>query len=284
MKTNDFAVFILTHGRPDKVHTYKALKKGNYTGPIYIVCDNEDKTLPQYQEKFENVVVFDKAEIAKKFDTADLSKERRTIVFARNACFDIAEQLGYKYFLELDDDYTVFEYRRPIDGTLKHINATHLDEIFDLMIDFLETSKAKTVCFAQGGDYLGGENSTIYKKKVTRKAMNTFFCKTSNRFTFVGRINEDVNTYTTLARQGELLLTVADVNIQQVQTQVNKGGMSDVYLDSGTYLKSFYTIMYCPSAVKISNMGEKHKRIHHRVYWEYCAPKIISSKYKKKGV
>lgn len=281
MIRNDFVVFILTHGRPDKVFTYKALKRGNYTGPIYIVCDNEDKKLAEYQAKFENVVVFDKKAISLTFDTADLSQERRTIVYARNACFDIAKKLGYEYFLELDDDYTIFEYRKPKEGTLKHIPARQLDLMFNLMIDFLETSKAKTVCIAQGGDYLGGENSTMFKRRVTRKAMNTFFCKTSNRFTFVGRINEDVNTYTSLARQGELLLTVGDANIQQVQTQKNAGGMSDVYIDSGTYLKSFYTVLYCPSAVKVSNMGEKHKRIHHKVLWEYCAPKIISSKYRK---
>lgn len=80
---------------------------------------------------------------------------------------------------------------------------------------------------------------------------------------------------------GELMLTIRDADIQQVQTQKNKGGMSDVYLDKGTYLKSFYTILYSPSCVKISVMGESHKRIHHKVLWNYCAPKIISERYKK---
>ena len=43
MKNKDFAVFILTHGRPDNVITYNTLKKAGYTGDIYIVIDNEDK-------------------------------------------------------------------------------------------------------------------------------------------------------------------------------------------------------------------------------------------------
>ena len=37
---NDFAVFILSNGRPDNIKTLRALKKGNYTGNWYIVCDD----------------------------------------------------------------------------------------------------------------------------------------------------------------------------------------------------------------------------------------------------
>lgn len=36
--------------------------------------------------------------------------------------------------------------------------------------------------------------------------------------------------------------------------QKNKGGMSDVYIDKGTYLKSFYSVMFAPSCVKIGLM------------------------------
>ena len=33
---NNFAVFILTHGRPDNVKTLQTLKKCGYTGAIYL--------------------------------------------------------------------------------------------------------------------------------------------------------------------------------------------------------------------------------------------------------
>ena len=121
----------------------------------------------------------------------------------------------------------------------------------------------------------------MYQRKVMRKAMNTFFCKVDRRFEFVGRINEDVNTYTSLGRVGKVLLTISDMNIQQTQTQKTGGGMTGVYLDNGTYLKSFYSILYCPSGVKISCMGESHKRIHHRVKWNNCTVKILNERYKK---
>ena len=282
MKNKDFAVFILSHGRANNIKTIQALEKGNYTGDYYIIIDNEDKSSEEYYKLYGNkVIMFDKLEISKKFDTADTFTDRRTIVYARNACFEIAEKLGIKYFLELDDDYSTFEYRKIKNNTLAHINCKQLDKLFDLMIDFLEQTKALSVALSQGGDFLGRKNSTVYREKLTRKAMNTFFCKTENKFDFLGRINEDVNTYTALGNKGNLFFTIADADIQQTQTQSNSGGMTNVYLDSGTYLKSFYSIIFSPQAVKIGKMGESHLRLHHKVNWNYCCPKIINEKYKK---
>ena len=43
MMRDDFAVMILTHGRADRVYTLKSLRKGGYTGKVYIVIDNEDE-------------------------------------------------------------------------------------------------------------------------------------------------------------------------------------------------------------------------------------------------
>lgn len=45
---NDFAVLILSHGRADRVYTIPTLRKGGYTGKIYIVVDNEDEQQDEY--------------------------------------------------------------------------------------------------------------------------------------------------------------------------------------------------------------------------------------------
>lgn len=50
----------------------------------------------------------------------------------------------------------------------------------------------------------------------------------------------------------------------------------------GTYNKSFYTIISSPSSVKISIMGDKHYRVHHKINWENTVPKIISDRFKIK--
>lgn len=278
----DFAVFILTHGRPNNVLTYKTLQRQGYTGKVFFILDNEDETISEYIKNFgkEKIIIFDKTEIAKKVDTPDLSEDRRTIVYARNACFDVAKSLNLRYFLQLDDDYKRFRYRYEKDGKLLTKYPANLDGLFSCMIDFLNDTGALTVAFAQSGDFIGGIKNAFWINKVKRKAMNTFFCDVNKPFSFVGRINEDVNFYTLKGNQGELILSIADVNIDQTQTQSIKGGMSEVYLDKGTYLKSFYSVVYSPQCVKISEMGEKHKRIHHRVSWNNCTPMILSSKYK----
>jgi len=62
---NNFCAFILTHGRPDNVKTYATLRKHGYTGKIYLIIDNEDKTAKQYYKKYGNeVIMFDKLKIA----------------------------------------------------------------------------------------------------------------------------------------------------------------------------------------------------------------------------
>ena len=284
MRNQDFAVFILTHGRADNVITLKTLKKQRYTGKYFIVIDDEDKQEEKYRDNFgDKVLRFSKKKIAKTFDTMDTQKDRRTIVYARNACFQLAKEVGVRYFLELDDDYTDFQFRYEENGKMKVKSIDNIDEVFDAYLDFLKVSKADTVAMAQGGDFIGGCKSGNFQKRLLRKAMNSFFCDTEKPFQFFGRINEDVNTYTRLGSVGKIFLTAVDAMLTQKQTQQNKGGMSDVYNASGTYLKSFYSVMIMPSAVKIAEMGDKHRRIHHNVSWENCVPKILNQKWKKGG-
>lgn len=279
---SDFAVFILTHGRPENIVTMKSLERGGYSGKVYIVIDNEDDTADRYRELYgDKVIQFDKLAESKKFDTADLSEDRRAIVYARNVCFDLAEKLGLEYFLELDDDCTDFEYRWPEGGKPMIKSIVNLDALFSAMVEFLETSGALSVALAQGGDLIGGANR-FFHSGLSRKAMNTFFCKTSRRFKFVGRVNEDVNTYTSLGNKGGLLFTVTNVQIVQKQTQSKGGGMSGLYLDSGTYVKSFYSVIFSPQAVKVAEMGAHHRRMHHRVDWNACTQKILSDRYRKR--
>lgn len=282
---DNFAVFILSHGRPNNVITLNTLKKCGYTGKWYIVIDNEDSTADEYYKNFgeEHVIMFDKLQIAQTFDTADTFNDRKTIVYARNACFDIANKLGIKYFLELDDDYTGFMHRYIEGQQLRSKITTRLDDIFKMMIDFLSSTCALTVAFVQGGDLIGGLDNNNFHKKILRKAMNSFFCDVDKPFKFLGRVNEDVNTYTLLGQQGKLIMSISEFMLNQKQTQSNAGGMTSTYLDNGTYVKSFYSVMYSPSCVKVAAMGDKHMRMHHQVKWECCTPKILSQKYKKGG-
>ena len=282
---SDFVAFILTHGRASSVITDKTLRKCGYTGPIVYVIDNEDKKGDAYREKYQDVVMFDKLAISKTFDEADNFEDRRAIIYARNACFEIAKQLGYKYFIELDDDYDTFSFTYGRNGDVKQRSIKQLDRILEAMITFYESTPITTVAMAQRGDFVGGKNNDIVRgEKLKRKAMNSFICSTDRPFQFVGRINEDVNTYTTLGSRGHLFLQIPHVALNQKQTQANKGGMTDIYLSQGTYVKSFYTVMMMPSSVKVGLMGNSSetKRLHHVINWNNTVPKIINQEFKKK--
>ncbi len=284
MKNKDFAVFILTHGRPNKVITYNTLLKAGYTGKIYIIIDNEDITADQYYQKFGNkVIMFDKKAISDTFDEGDNFEDRRAIVYARNACFEIAKKLELTYFMQLDDDYRNFEYR--ITSDYKYPDhyfriKSGLDKIFDYLLQYYKSIPAKSLAMAQGGDFIGGVLN-LEKYLLKRKCMNSFICSVNRPFKFVGRINEDVNTYTFYGSLGLLFITIPFVAVIQLRTQSNKGGMTELYLDSGTYIKSFYTVMYHPSSVKIKLMGDKHKRLHHSIIWKNTVPVILEEKYKR---
>lgn len=285
MKHKSFVCFILSHGRAGRVTTLRTLKRQGYTGKIIIVIDDEDEQEKEYKRIYgkDNVYVFDKLDISRRYDTMDNFEERKTIFYARNACYEIAEELGYEYFLELDDDYFSFDYRVVEDNKFKSKLIKDLDRVFDSMLTFLDETNALTVAFAQGGDFIGGKDNKRFHKKILRKAMNSFFCKTDRKLNFIGRVNEDVNTYCYEGMIGHLLFTYCDISLTQKATQQNKGGMTEQYLDSGTYLKSFYSVVCCPSCVTIGMMGQTKKtmRLHHMVHWNNCCPKIISDKYKK---
>lgn len=284
MMRDDFAVFILTHGRADKVVTLKrVLQAGNYTGKWYMVIDNEDDQADAYIKKYgrEHVVIFDKQAVDDWTDTADNFHEHRAIIYARNQSFYIAQELGLKYFLMLDDDYTGLNHRYIENGKLKAKRVVQLDRLFEDMIRFLEDSNALTIAFCQAGDFIGGVDGKRFKEKVIRKAMNSFFCWADRPFQFVGTMNEDVTMYTTLGSRGELIMSITDCAIIQNATQGTRGGMSEAYADGGTFLKSFYTVMSMPSAVRVEMLNSAHKRIHHKINWTCCVPKILNEKYRK---
>lgn len=280
--TKEFAVFILTHGRPHKVLTFDTLRRQGYTGDIYIIVDNEDKAITEYRKVYgDKVLVFDKLEVSKTFDEGDNFHDRRAVVYARNASFQIARDLALSYFLQLDDDYYEFQYRinHRHEYPKDHFTVrTRLDHVFGLYLDYYKSIDAKSIAMSQGGDFIAGAEAF---GKPKRKCMNSFFCSVDRPFRFVGRVNEDVNTYTWYQGLGNLFLTIPFAMLNQLDTQTNSGGMTSLYLDGGTYIKSFYTVMYAPSCTKISTMGQKHRRLHHTIAWEDAVPCILDEKYKK---
>lgn len=281
---DDFAVFILSHGRANNVKTIETLLEEGYTGKWYIIIDNEDDQADQYYANFgeEHIVMFDKYKKSLEIDTCDIPRPRNAVIYAREYCFELAHKLGIRFFLELDDDYSFFVYRYEAGKQLKSLYVTKMDDVIEAYLKYFESTPITCLAFAQSGDFIGGTGSNVWKARTKRKVMNSFFCDTEKEFHFLGRMNDDVNLYTLGGIRGELYLTCRDISINQACTQVSSGGLTDMYIEYGTYVKSFFSVMVAPSCVQIGIMGSSHKRVHHLIDWEHCTPKIISDRFKKK--
>lgn len=301
---SNFCVLILSHGRSNNVVTVDTLKKFGYTGNWFIVLDNLDESASQYKDRFgeDHVVIFNKELYMGLTDAMDNFNYHKSIVYARQACIDIAEGLGYQYFAEYEDDYDSIRWRmnEEIEYSSKMLSSrpeNHvLDRVFDAMIDYLiETPRLQSICMAQSGDYIGGGGSRMVQEQSRRKAMNSWIIDVNRPFDFAGTMNDDVVAYTSLSSQGVLFLTTGFIAINQKQTQSNASGNTDMYKKFGTYAKAFYSVMSHPSGVKISPLfntsarkaigpkTNKTFRLHHEVTWRNVAPKILRPEIKKKA-
>jgi hypothetical protein len=279
-----YCVFILTNRRPDRQHTYETLIKSGYTGDVYFVVDDHDPTRDAYRDKYgDKVIIFD-LDWAKSITDDGDNFNKGTVLYARNACFKLADDLGYKYFIELDDDYKFFQYRYGDKLQTGYWSMrTTADQAFAALIRYFRSAPFTSLAIAQGGDFIGGVPEQL---RLKRKAMNFFICATDRPFRFCARMNDDVTTYVSLGGQGYLFGTTCQIQLSQLPTQSNPGGLTELYLEAGTYVKSFYSVMWSPSCVKIGTLiDHAHEkscpRIHHTINWERAVPKLISGRWRK---
>lgn len=278
-----FALFILTHKRARQQITLKTLRKSGYTGKVFMLCDTKDPELELYKELYGDMVkTFDKKDYIKKFDLMTNEVKLNAVVYARNAVYDVARDLGLDYIVVMDDDYSVFNYSVDKNAFYKRTKVKDMDRLIRAHLRFLSRAKLATLAFAQGGDFVGGWNGTILKTgfRPLRKAMNVFFFRVNDPVPYNGTINEDSTMGVEQAAMGRVVLTNCLVQLEQTTTQQAGGGLTDIYKDAGTYQKSFYTLMASPSSVKVQYQRAVG-RVHHLINGDMTYPKIISADLKK---
>jgi hypothetical protein len=286
-RDSEFCVFILSYGRADKTTTYNTLIEypgASLNQDMYFICSDDDKQLDKYIEKFgDKVLVFNKEKMIDNVDTGDNFRRMNIVVYARNICFTFAKELGYKYFLVLDDDYDRFGQRIFYDmEKLPQKDIYDYDKLFKIHLDFLKTTNARTISMSQNGDYMGGAGNGNARRGFQRKVMNSFFCAVDRPYMFDGTINEDVNYYVQAGRLGILNFNLFGFTLNQGQTQANAGGLTEIYLQEGTYVKSFYSVIFCPSSVKVGKLSSgAGERLHHKVNSNTTYVQILDEKYSK---
>lgn len=143
---NECAIFILSNGRPDKVKTYDYLKT-SFSGDVYILCDDQDETLPAY-----------KYEWIKKSDPMDNFNSKKSVLYARNAVFEIAAAMGYRYFAMADDDIKDLQFRYEQDGKLLAKPVSNLDKVIDYIVQLMSATAISYFSF--------GTDKNLYTPKI----------------------------------------------------------------------------------------------------------------------
>lgn len=259
MMRKDFACIVISHGRPER-STVKVLRECGYTGKIYIVVDDEDKTLPDYIERYgADVHVFHKEE---DFDTGDLGGSKACGVFARNQCLKVAEKNNLTYYLELDDDLESLAYRYNDDGHLRGIKARELDRLFEGMCIYFDEVPVQCIGFGNAVDYIGGV-PTFESGKANRTVMNSFFLRTSNKIQWRSRNSDDIITVVDEGQKGHAgfrftpVMNKFDVWIPKRKSNAS-GGSIDEYNKIGSYKLRYYAVMFHPDCIKIKESGEEY--------------------------
>ena len=173
MVRDNFAVFILSHGRANKVATVKTLKNAGYSGKWYILLDNEDTQIDEYKNLYgeEHIIIFDKKDAPKyfDFDIMDNFDGNKVITYARNALNKIALDMKLEYFWELEDDYFRFDIRMEINNHLPIIHVKNLDEVIEIYLNFLENIFPNIHC-------------SLYSKLNTTLKKYLYFVSVNNSF------------------------------------------------------------------------------------------------------
>lgn len=146
---------------------------------------------------------------------------------------DEAKRLGYKFHLQLDDDVHGFGYRFVQDGKLRSVKCNHLDEVFSGMVELMKETPITSLSFGLSSYYLGGAENKNFDKGMIQKTMTTFLMRADDVQYFNMRMNDDITTSLINGMRGKLYYTYMPVMVYVDATQVQHGGMTEIYQKNG---------------------------------------------------
>lgn len=274
-----FAIFILTHGRPHNQITLETLRRLGYTGKVYLVVDDQDKTLAEYDDIYEDVICFKKDVFIGSTETGLSSPEPKFAVFARNAIESIALSDGYDAFMMLDDDIINIRARLPDGSVLKSYSLKGcFDEVVDRCVEYVTT--AGVACMGLGfcNLYIGGVENFEKENSRQRLCAEAFIRNTAYKVNWRLNMVEDLITSIDGAVDNQVWFQFLPLQVDiRMSEGVVDGGNSDVYRKLGKFRVNFMPVIAYPS----SNVMRYGKDWSVTTTPETCVPKIISSSYRK---
>lgn len=269
----NFAIFILTHGRPNTQYTYSALRESGYTGTIILLLDDEDNTYSQYKNSYQNDIirVFNKQYYIDNSDTGLQNPQRKCILYAKNAADDIARELGLLAYVVADDDILRFRHRWKEDGVLYSLRVRNMDKVVSEYAEFIYNNNIAAVSFGDIRIYIGGNI------KVERIPYNFVFVNTAIKYKWHSAMYEDTITPILENNLGKLTLELPQIQYDMKPSDNNaSGGMTDVYNMMSIYSRAGMTMLYHPSCVKYAN-----NLVGFELSKDKAFPKLVSGGYKK---
>lgn len=277
----DFAVFILTHGRPHNQDTLQTLQRAGYKGKIYLVVDDLDDTLDEYKSLYDNVLVFDKMKYVNEAETGLSQPYIKFALFARNAIEDMARDMGLSYFVMADDDLIKFRIRYPDGDKLRSLVIDDMDKLLETYIDFMEESNVATTCFASHLNFIGGVKTIPdADSPKLRMCFNFYLRSVKYEVKWLSNICHDRITSIVFGRKGQIWLQVPFVQYDMRELYgINNGGNSDTYRKISDFHRSFFPVVFLPDCNYSSFWNRSGKWVTSISDYDSICPKIVSSSY-----
>ena len=280
---DDFAVFILTHGRPNNQKTLNTLLSMGYNGKYYLVLDDQDNTASEYYANYprDSILIFNKNHYLKTVDSGMCKPVAKFAVFARNAIEDLARDMGYKYFMMLDDDIYCFRIRYEVDGSLKSYKCDGIiNEVFMHCLEYMDN--APIACLMPGvcNMYRSGAIAVQDWTSKYRISVNCFIRNTDYKVEWRLNMFEDLITALDYNRTSQIWITFVPLQIDVgLGNGKVAGGNTDTYKTFDGFRMAFMPLMVYPDCNDVGFYKDHWKPITHT---SIAVNNIISDRYKKK--
>lgn len=279
----NFAVMICTHGRPNAQHTLDFLRNNGYTGKIILVVDDEDDTVTDLMLKTypnADTIKFDKQEWIDKSDTGTIENQRKCILYAKNYCEHLAQNLKLEAFVIADDDIFNLRYRYPEDGKLKSLKITqNLDGVINAYVDFMLSTDIVATGFGFTQFYFSGENSFSPENFLKyRVPYNFVFRNTKHKIDWMSWFGEDIITAVMYNKRGYFMQDIPYIQQEIKPLAKEAGGMKETYDSNSDIRLTMQNVMYLPSELKAYRYNSKYMA---SIKKDNSFPMLVSSRYKK---
>lgn len=269
-------IFIPSYHRPKNLRTVKYFRKiGWDMRYITVFIDDETDDISEYEETASeygfSLHVFDMEEARRKYDYVHrASQSRRSAGQARNMFQDYATEKDIDFYVVIDDDTQMFT------SYMQRHKLKDRDIIrrsFLAVEDLMRKRKIGVMGLPQQGDFLGGYKQALFIRKV----MNTTFYLLPYVYRGErGVQDDDTSLFTGIINEGLFTGTILhSLVLQQMQSAMQKGGLTDLYNECKLLNKALVTVMQFPSAIFAEKQERNGNRVHHRIRYKHLGPVII---------